>query len=491
MISKQLERSKEIYRCVNLFTKQNRIKDQRLNEIFKLYAKGYKSALDYMFKEFNLTKEENRFQAIKSMVKKDLGDKLFKDIDDKLTKRIQTNIYAQAYNLYKSAQMLRKFYIVSILVTQKSKRGNKNLYHDYKDYIKLFDYNKDATLKSIHRYVRQKLARTPSKKLKVMLLDSHSVQMQKSENENSINNRWLRVIPIKNKKEILIPYRANAYKDRNKLNSYQFIKTESGVFKINIVQTIDKDDEKYKDNDKIVGIDFGISDFVACDNKIFGQKFIYWLIEKDRRLAKLQATLQKNDIKPRNSKKYCALVSKIRAYTKNEVNRILNLIVSEHKAKTIRLENLEFRNQTLSKRLNRLLSKFCNKIVEEKLQRLLDVYDISVEYINPVYTSQTCFKCGYVSKNNRNGRKFKCRCCGYKANANINASNNIARRSCDINRSKNQVLQTCFDKFLSKFSCMRLANNFVVISSLKSSAVAINNKIVRNPALFAYLDAKT
>jgi putative transposase len=41
-------------------------------------------------------------------------------------------------------------------------------------------------------------------------------------------------------------------------------------------------------------------------------------------------------------------------------------------------------------------------------------------------TSRTCSRCGYVDKNNRLSQsEFKCRRCGYTANADINASLNI------------------------------------------------------------------
>lgn len=46
--------------------------------------------------------------------------------------------------------------------------------------------------------------------------------------------------------------------------------------------------------------------------------------------------------------------------------------------------------------------------------------------IDPAYTSQTCSKCGYVSKDNRlTQSKFKCKKCGFELNADHNAALNI------------------------------------------------------------------
>jgi len=45
--------------------------------------------------------------------------------------------------------------------------------------------------------------------------------------------------------------------------------------------------------------------------------------------------------------------------------------------------------------------------------------------VDPSYTSQTCNKCKFVSQANRVGEIFKCRNCGYAADADYNASLNI------------------------------------------------------------------
>ena len=63
-------------------------------------------------------------------------------------------------------------------------------------------------------------------------------------------------------------------------------------------------------------------------------------------------------------------------------------------------------------------------MVEYKADRI----GIKVRYINPAYTSQTCSKCGYTDKENRQTQeKFKCTKCGFELNADHNASINIAR----------------------------------------------------------------
>lgn len=46
--------------------------------------------------------------------------------------------------------------------------------------------------------------------------------------------------------------------------------------------------------------------------------------------------------------------------------------------------------------------------------------------VDPKYTSQTCFECKHIAKENRQTQaKFECVKCGYKANADFNAARNI------------------------------------------------------------------
>ena len=62
---------------------------------------------------------------------------------------------------------------------------------------------------------------------------------------------------------------------------------------------------------------------------------------------------------------------------------------------------------------------------------LEDNKGITVTKVNPAYTSQECPSCGYVNPRNRPTQEhFRCTCCGYRSQADINASHNIlARRS--------------------------------------------------------------
>lgn len=69
------------------------------------------------------------------------------------------------------------------------------------------------------------------------------------------------------------------------------------------------------------------------------------------------------------------------------------------------------------------------------IQYKAEMEGITVEFVVPNYTSQTC-KCGHREKKNRNGLKFACKKCDYKNHADLNASINIAKAISGISKNK-------------------------------------------------------
>ena len=60
-----------------------------------------------------------------------------------------------------------------------------------------------------------------------------------------------------------------------------------------------------------------------------------------------------------------------------------------------------------------------------------------VEKVSPRYTSQTCNSCGAINKENRNSQsRFECGCCGFVADADVNAAKNILEKANLVARDK-------------------------------------------------------
>ncbi|MDD3710785.1 MAG: transposase, partial [Methanothrix sp.] len=111
-----------------------------------------------------------------------------------------------------------------------------------------------------------------------------------------------------------------------------------------------------------------------------------------------------------------------RRFQKDVNHQIANWIVSKP-YDIIALEDLtNIRNGNKNKKLGKWSFAELRSFVEYKAMAI----GKNVITIDPRYTSQTCSRCGYQHKNNRIGRIFKCKSCGFQIDADLNASRNIA-----------------------------------------------------------------
>ena len=80
--------------------------------------------------------------------------------------------------------------------------------------------------------------------------------------------------------------------------------------------------------------------------------------------------------------------------------------------------------------LDRSILSNCWGRISKRLQDKMSANGGRLVLVPAAYTSQTCQKCGYVAKENRESQAvFKCVECGYKANADTNAAMNILGRA--------------------------------------------------------------
>ena len=83
----------------------------------------------------------------------------------------------------------------------------------------------------------------------------------------------------------------------------------------------------------------------------------------------------------------------------------------------------------LSKRLNRLPSRFGKRYLDLALQRLESTHGIVVETRDAAYSSQQCHACGYVDAKNRVSQsRFECRFCNTRVHADVNAARVVCHR---------------------------------------------------------------
>jgi len=289
-----------------------------------------------------------------------------------------------------------------------------------------------------------------------MHLDGKVVDISKKKENKAVEfDYWLKIATLEKGKPIYIPLKANTYAEKLEgefLTYCQVVKDDNGDIEFRIIKQLKKK-EHIPLTDEIA-IDLGLNPLFAINKgDLFGRNFLDVLKAFDEKITKRMASLQKRNIKPRDDKKYRHYVDKLRDYLKNEINRLLNVIVKIYKPKRIIVEKLDFRSPELSKRMNRMIQNFGKRYIKQKLQRLQELYGIEIIEINPAYTSQECSSCGYVDeKNRKDTQEFECRACGNKTNAQINGARNILRRSSlgSLYLTKKQVLKILTERYLER-----------------------------------------
>lgn len=129
------------------------------------------------------------------------------------------------------------------------------------------------------------------------------------------------------------------------------------------------------------------------------------------RKDKLKAMEQFRDKEKNFAKTYNHFLSK----------NIVEFAIS-NKCEYIHLEKIESNGLE-----NSVLANWTYYDLQEKIKYKAERIGIKIRYVNSAYTSQTCSKCGNVDTENRPTQsKFSCKQCGFSANADYNASQNIA-----------------------------------------------------------------
>ena len=182
-----------------------------------------------------------------------------------------------------------------------------------------------------------------------------------------------------------------------------------------------------------VGVDFGVSSalFALSTGELLGAAMLARLRELDAILTPYAGELQKRGVSLKTDARYRVLQKRISSYVTNEIGRLLNQLAARDGDAAVRelvTEKLDFRGGGLSRRMNRIITRTGRGVLKTRLKALTGKYGITVTEVPSPWTSCECSGCGYTAKNNRRGKKFRCRFCGLKLHADVNASRVIQSR---------------------------------------------------------------
>ena len=128
----------------------------------------------------------------------------------------------------------------------------------------------------------------------------------------------------------------------------------------------------------------------------------------------------------RLQKKSNRMYKKIKNKKEDFFHKLSNELTNQYDRITI--EDLEIKKMKESKsnRLNRLISDVSWGSLIQKIKYKQEQKNKLIRELNPAFSSQRCFKCGHISKNNRKTQSvFNCENCGYTTHADLNASDNL------------------------------------------------------------------
>lgn len=276
---------------------------------------------------------------------------------------------------------------------------------------------------------------------------------------NSVSNKRIEV-PLNTSTRSI--YRLEHYKSSSCV-SYTI--RDDGSIKV--VVPIKKDIESSKEITSYNGVDTGMSDaFHTSDDVVFGS-FIENIdfykkkvepalaeinkLKKKKAFLKKQLRLRKNELTETQIKQYRDKIDHIEKNIRqnkvskkylnkyhNETEKIINQVCNEYIAslnqdKSIMtvLEKLDIKEFDKSKHDNSMYSIWVRGQLQKRVMEKLNWNGYQFMKVEPAFTSQTCPKCGYLDKENRNGKEFKCLCCGYEDDSDHVGALNIKSRATD------------------------------------------------------------
>ncbi len=203
------------------------------------------------------------------------------------------------------------------------------------------------------------------------------------------------------------------------------------------------------DEDKVMGVDLGfvIPAYISTNTGYFRKslgsidEILKFRTQVQNRRKKMQhdVTLARGGHgRKRKLKALNRLRKTERNWIKTYNHKISKAIVDfaiKERCKTINLEFLKgIKDNMSSKFLGRNWTYHeLQKFIEYKAEKV----GIDVAYIDPYHTSQICSECGNYEEGQRLDQKtFKCKACGFEANADYNASRNIARSTAYVDDIK-------------------------------------------------------
>lgn len=395
---------------------------------------------------------------------------------------VRNKLYGEYINQDTELYFISSFYLLNACLNDKNIVKIKEELNDlidnsqnkdfYQECLNLIKNNGNQEIKNIMGEIKLyfndllKTYRVPYQNRVTLQLDSRICKLKKSENIKAPYVIEVKAIGWGNWIEIPLMTSSNSIRRlkqyKNSLTSPQLKILKDGKIKVSVAIKKQVKQKTYKSN--LVGVDVGITDLIYTSNEesfetysdmdriyqdTVGQK-----VENRRNLAnkmrQYQKELQQNvtsDKRKKYLRKKIYNISRMlqgknklntlsRSYyhrAEKKIAKAVNDFVEEYKDKkvTVVVEDLDIINYDDDKDTNRKFSSWARGKLLNKLMEKLDWQGIDYKSVDPAFTSQLCSRCFNIDEDNRDGKSFICNVCGYQADADANASQNIKTRAFD------------------------------------------------------------
>lgn len=175
-----------------------------------------------------------------------------------------------------------------------------------------------------------------------------------------------------------------------------------------------------------VGIDVGLEQFATFSDgqKINNPRFFK---KGEKTLAKLQRKLSKFEKGTKERKKQGKVVARVHEKIRNQRNDFCH---KEAKKIVDRYQHICVEDLNIKKMVEE--STFAKSIADASWNQFLQILSYKaveagrkVEFVDPAYTTQACFRCGHRERKGLSERTHCCKHCGYSTTRDFNAAQNI------------------------------------------------------------------
>ncbi len=193
--------------------------------------------------------------------------------------------------------------------------------------------------------------------------------------------------------------------------------------------TMEISDVPVEEPSSFLGVDRGIKRIAVCSNNSFystnhilGVKWKYQQLRKQ--LQSKGTRSAKRKLKQVSGRERRFMTDENRKIAKWVCNMPYNCIVLEN----IRgIKQQSKKKNKVNKKVRRQFGNWSYYQLERFIIERAEKVGKTVLYVNPLYTSQRCSRCGYISKSNRLSQShFFCRECWFELNADLNAARTLS-----------------------------------------------------------------